>query len=140
MKVRDRFVVVGRVPYLEVPAYIAACDACLAAYDPSRHPKLKRHGMFFDPLKVFEYLACQKPTISLDSPNIREILGDREAALLVLPGDRAALSEALLAISSDPERACAMAERGRKLVVEQYSWQAHGDALDGIFNRLVSPG
>ena len=30
-----------------------------------------------------------------------------------------------------------MAERGRKLVVERYSWQAHGDMLDEIFSSLV---
>lgn len=134
--VRHRFVSAGRVPYVEVPSYIAACDACLAAYDPSRHPKLKKHGMFFDPLKVFEYLASEKPTIVLDSQNMREILGT-ESALLVEPGNAGALAGALLALAGDPERARAMAEHGRRLVTERYSWQAHGDELGRIFEELV---
>jgi glycosyltransferase involved in cell wall biosynthesis len=135
--VRHRFVSVGRVPYVEVPSYVAACDACLAAYDPSRHPKLKKHGMFFDPLKVFEYLASEKPTVLLDSQNIREILGGTESALLVEPGSADALASAMLSLAADPARARAMAESGRKLVTERYSWQAHGDELGRIFEELV---
>jgi glycosyltransferase involved in cell wall biosynthesis len=135
--VRHRFVSVGRVPYVEVPSYVAACDACLAAYDPSRHPKLRQHGMFFDPLKVFEYLASEKPTILLDSQNIREILGGTESAFLVEPGNADALAGSMLALAGDPARAAAMAASGRKLVTERYSWQAHGDELGRIFEELV---
>jgi glycosyltransferase involved in cell wall biosynthesis len=135
--VRHRFVSVGRVPYLEVPEYIAACDACLAAYDPSRHPGLRKHGMFFDPLKVFEYLACAKPSIVLDTENVREILAGGEHALLVAPGDRQALIQAMLTLAEDPERARAMGERGRRLVEERYSWQGHAAELGRIFRELV---
>jgi glycosyltransferase involved in cell wall biosynthesis len=138
--VGHRFVSVGRVPYLEVPKYIAACDACLAAYDPSRHPGLRKHGMFFDPLKVFEYLASGKPAIVLDTENIREILAGGEHALLVGPGDRGALIQALFTIAEDPERARAMGARGRVLVEGGYSWQGHAAELSRIFRELVPAG
>jgi glycosyltransferase involved in cell wall biosynthesis len=134
---KERFVSVGRVPYENVPEYIAACDACLAAYDPNKHPDLKRHGMFFDPLKVFEYLACAKPTVTLDSANMREIFRDQEHALLVPPGDGKALLDSLIWVSEDPARARAMGEKGRELVTQHYSWQAHGDHLTRIFRELV---
>jgi len=135
--VRDRFVSVGRVPYTEVPRYIAACDVCLAAYDPSKHPELRKHGMFFDPLKVFEYLAMAKPALVLDSENVREILSGGEHALFVRPGDTGALVRALLEITSDRERARQMGERGRKLVEARYSWQGHARELGRLFRELV---
>ena len=33
-----RFLLVPRVPYAEVPEYVAACDVCVAPYNPDRHP------------------------------------------------------------------------------------------------------
>lgn len=132
-----RFLLPGRVPYEQVPAYVAASDICVAAYDPDRHPELQRHGMFFDPLKVFEYLAVGKATVTLDSPNMRRLFTDGEHALLVPPGRPEPLAAALLRAGGDPALRERLGRAGRELVVARHSWQAHGDRLGELFEELV---
>jgi glycosyltransferase involved in cell wall biosynthesis len=135
---RPRFQSIGRVPYDEVPNYIAACDACVAPYDPSGNADLKAHGMFFDPLKVFEYLASGKPTITLDSDNIRRLFRHGEHALLVPPGDPAALAAAILQVIRMPDRGKSLGEAGRRLVASRFTWQAHADRLTTLFEDVVA--
>jgi glycosyltransferase involved in cell wall biosynthesis len=47
------------------------------------------------PNKVFQALACGTPVVTADTPAARELLRDGESALLVRPGDPAALAEAV---------------------------------------------
>ena len=134
---RSRFLSVGRVPYDEVPHYVAAFDACVAPYDPA-HPELRGEGTFFrDPLKVFEYLASGKPTITLDSDNIRKMFRHGEHALLVPPGDPVALADAMTSLLGRPDRGRALGEEGRRLVTTRFTWQAHADRLTELFEALV---
>ena len=132
-----RFLLTGRVPYEDVPGHIAASDICVAAYDPDRHEELRRHGMFFDPLKVFEYLAVARATVTLDSPNMRRLFQDGEHALLVPPGRPEPLAAAILRAASDPALRERLGRAGRELVLQRYSWQAHGDQLSALFTELV---
>jgi glycosyltransferase involved in cell wall biosynthesis len=134
---RERVLFTGRVQYERVPEYLAVCDACTAHYDPSRHAELRRQGMFFDPLKVFEYLAMGKPTVTLDTTNMRELFEHERHALLVPPGDRARFAEALLRLMHDPALRQRLAEQGRALVVDHYSWRAHAAQLTQLFEELL---
>ena len=47
------------------------------------------------PNKVFQALACGTPVVTADTPAARELLRDGESALLVPPGDPAALIDAI---------------------------------------------
>ena len=135
--VRQRFVLVGKVPYEEVPRYIAASDVGMAPYNPAAHPQF-REGFHFDPLKVFEYMAAARATVTVDSPNMRKMFTDRQEALLVKAGDADALARATLDLVVDPNLRARLAEQGRRLVVDRYSWQAHGRQLGEVFSAVVS--
>jgi len=50
----------GPVPYEDVPEYINACDVLCAPYDPSLST-IRSEGGIGAPLKVLEYMACEKP-------------------------------------------------------------------------------
>ncbi len=132
-----RFILTGRVPYEEVPAHIAAADFCVAAYDPDRHEVLRRHGMYMDPLKVFEYLAMGQAVITFDSANMRRLFKDGEDALLVPPGQTIPLAAALVRLATDAALRQRLGQAGRALVERKYSWQAHGEHLGRLFEALV---
>mgnify|MGYP000170984007 CR=1 FL=1 len=134
-----RFVFTGRVPYAEVPAYVAACDVCLAAYEPERHEATRRLGtLVFDPLKIFEYLAAERPVIVSRSANLEELFADGEHVKMVRAGDARDLAEAIRGLLDDPEGARRMARRGRERVLERFTWQRHAEQLHGLFAELIA--
>jgi glycosyltransferase involved in cell wall biosynthesis len=54
------------------------------------------------PNKAFQALACGTPLVTADTPAARELLVDGESALLVPPGDPAALAAAVRRLAADP--------------------------------------
>ena len=55
------------------------------------------------PNKAFQALACATPLVTADTPAARELLVDRESALLVPAGNPTALADAVRALAADPE-------------------------------------
>jgi len=119
---------VGPVGYKDVSAYINACDVLVAPYDPSKD-QLRRKSGIGSPLKVLEYLACEKPVVSTSVPPIDSMLAGSEAIVLVKPGDPASLADALEGLILDPEKAARMAKNGSRLVAERYSWTSFARVL-----------
>ncbi len=92
-----------------VPALLATADILLVT--------LRDVPLFatFIPSKLFEYLAAGRPVIGAVAGEAAQIL--REAgAVVVPPGDHAALAAAISALAADPGRRAAMATRGRAYV------------------------
>jgi glycosyltransferase involved in cell wall biosynthesis len=119
--ISERCKFVGPAGYREVPAYINACDIMVAPYDPSKDPLRKKFGIG-SPIKVLEYMACEKPVITTSVPPIDSMLGNLEALVMVEPGDAASLANALEGLIRDPKKAARMARIGNSLVAEKYSW------------------
>ncbi len=133
----DRFVFTGSVPYVEVPRLLAAADVCAAPFSPEQHGPSKRHGFTLDPLKVFEYLALGKPTITIRAPNIEALFADGEHLLLVQPGDDRDLADAIARFMDDRELAARTAQAGRARVLERHTWAAHADQLASVFRAMM---
>ena len=85
---------------------------------------------------VVEAMASGLPVVISDRVNIwREIAAAR--AGLVVPPDPGAISRALATVLDDPDRE-AMAERGRRLVSERFSWTAAGERMLDVYREIVS--
>jgi glycosyltransferase involved in cell wall biosynthesis len=63
------------------------------------------------PNKAFQALACETPLVTADTPAIRELL-DEGSAMLVPPGDAAALAAAVRRLAADPHLATRIASTG----------------------------
>lgn len=135
--VADRFVFTGQVPYADVPRYLAAADLCVAPFTPSAHTFSRKQGYALDPLKLFEYLAMAKPTITIRARNIEGLFRDGEEISLVPPEDPEALAAAIGWVADHPDQARAIAQRGYQRVVEQYTWQAHAGQLVHLFEAMA---
>jgi glycosyltransferase involved in cell wall biosynthesis len=66
----DRVFLTGRQPYDAIPGFIAAADVCILPADP--HEKIMQHIV---PIKLYEYLAMQKPVITTTLPGIMTEFG-----------------------------------------------------------------
>jgi glycosyltransferase involved in cell wall biosynthesis len=136
---RERFVFTGRVPYADIPEYIAACDVCVAPYNPAGHKQLRASGEFiYDPLKLFEYMACAKPVITLRAANIEAMFADGRELVMIPPGDSVELAAKLRALLTDPERRARLGQAARAAIEAGYSWEAHAAELRGLFRELLS--
>lgn len=112
----------GQVGHAAVPNYIAASDVCLAPYQTSGF-----HGgqVCFSTLKIPEYMACERPVISVPSGNILRLIDDGVSGFL-FPNEQAAWQEFLTNLP-DQSR---LAEMGRAAAprVASLSWSATAQA------------
>ncbi|HID62356.1 MAG TPA: glycosyltransferase WbuB [Anaerolineae bacterium] len=89
------------------------------------------------PTKVLEYMAASKPVIASDLPLVRGIIEEAGCGLLVEPGNVEQLAEAMAYILDHPAEAEEMGRRGRRAVVERYSWETEGQRLLGLYEEVL---
>jgi glycosyltransferase involved in cell wall biosynthesis len=89
------------------------------------------------PNKAFQAIACGAPLVTADTPAARELLVDEESALLVPPGDAAALAGAIRRLAADSELAGRLADGGRAAYERQASEAVLGQRWRAIIERLL---
>jgi glycosyltransferase involved in cell wall biosynthesis len=89
------------------------------------------------PNKVFQALACGAPVVTADTPAARELLADRESALLVPPGDPEALAAAVTRLAEDPSLARRVADSGLAAYRSRASERILGERWRGLIESLV---
>jgi glycosyltransferase involved in cell wall biosynthesis len=101
------------VPAAELPALVAGHDVCLGIFGTG--PKALR----VVPNKVYQGAAAGCAVVTSDTDPQRRMLGD--AAVLVPPGDAAALAGALRALAADRGALAAKRRAARALAREQFT-------------------
>jgi glycosyltransferase involved in cell wall biosynthesis len=89
---------------------------------------------YFSPLKLFDYLAAGLAVVAADLPGVRDVAAD--AALLVPPGDPAALADAVQALVADPELRRHLGADGRALALEHHTWDQRARRLVALVDEL----
>jgi glycosyltransferase involved in cell wall biosynthesis len=125
----------GSLPYAAMPAALAAADAGVAPFDPAAHAPL-RHGFYWSPLKVFEYMASGLPVIAPSLPRLDAILAGGEAGVLYDGSAPDALAGALDALVSDPDHRRRLGAAARSRVEQHYSWAAHCRSLEAAIAAM----
>ena len=118
----------------DVPSLIARADVCFAAVRPEPYPKKVIS------VKVFEYLACEKPVVGALSGESARILEESEGGIVVPPGDARATADAILSLYKDPARRKAMGRAGRQYVKQHYSRSAWANRLERKLNEVYWSG
>lgn len=117
----------GFVPNSQIPFYLAACDALLMPYQHwvpiiGMPAGTYSSHQWMSPIKLFEYMAAQRPIIASDLPALRNFLGE-DNAVLCPPDVPKAWEIALRKLQTHPERAQSRARQARQDVVH-YTWRA----------------
>ena len=115
LELSEYFLFIGNVSYEVVPDYINASDVCIS---------IKKPVIPGSPLKVYEYMSCEKPVIATkDSAYGFEILETFNAGILVKHDDRREVADAIIYILNNPDESKKMGIRGRCAVIEKFSWR-----------------
>jgi len=128
---KSKVQVIGHRPYNEIPYWLKAAD--ILVLPNSGKEEISKH--WTSPIKLFEYMAAQRPIVASDLPSIREIL-DEKKAIFVRPDDVEDLANGINKALEDKD----LAERISMQVfqdVQQYTWQKRAEnilthALDRI--------
>ena len=132
----NNVILTGFVPNAELPRYQAACDVLLMPYQ--RQVAASSGGdisRYLSPMKLFEYLACERPIISSDLPVLREVL-HAENSILLSCDDVDAWVSALHQLETDPGLCRRLAAQARQ-DAQQYTWEARAKK---ILSEQVSAG
>ncbi len=89
------------------------------------------------PNKAFQALACGVPLVTADTAAARELLTDEENALLVPPGDPAALAGALRRLTGDPALGRRLGEAGLATYRERASEEVLGARWRSLIESLL---
>lgn len=121
---------VGQVDRSDVPRELARLDCAVAPY-----PRLD--DFYFSPLKVFEYMAAGRPIVASRIGQIESVLDDGETAVLVEPGNPAALAEAIDRLRQQPAAASRLAHAARQRAFERHGWtHAASTSIAGLDGGL----
>ncbi|MGD9123515.1 MAG: glycosyltransferase family 4 protein [Desulfarculaceae bacterium] len=108
----------GFVPNRLVPCYLWSADVLLMPYG-----KACPTADWMSPLKMFEYMAAQRPIIATDLPALSRILKHGQNAWLCPPDEPQGLTKAIDELLQQPEMAEQLGSAARDQV-QQYSWDA----------------
>jgi glycosyltransferase involved in cell wall biosynthesis len=111
----------------DVPALLAGADVVVV-------PSLWEG----QPLIVQEALRAGRPLVASRTGGIPGLTGE-DAAVLVPPGDAAALADAVLAVLDDPALAAKLAAAARDRAAELPTQDDAVDAAIGLYRRLAGP-
>lgn len=106
---------VGSCEHNKIPEILAASDVCVAPY-----PKIE--PFYFSPLKIFEYMASEKPTVASRQGQMIELLEDNRG-ILVEPSNPHAIARELELLYKNPTFAKEIGMRAKKYVLNNYTWR-----------------
>ncbi|MBZ0293296.1 MAG: glycosyltransferase, partial [Anaerolineae bacterium] len=120
----SHFLYAGQVSAPEVPLYLSAFDVCAMP-----HPYTTQFARYTSPLKLFEYMASQRPIVASAMPGWADVVTDGESALLVPPGDADALAAAIQHLQADATLREVLAACAYAQVMAHYTWEARAQAI-----------
>lgn len=120
--------ILGHRPYKQIPFYLKSADI-LVLPNSAQQPQVN----WTSPLKMFEYMAAQKPIVASDLPSLREIL-NKNNALLVEADNPRALSDGIkkILINQDlSDKIILQASRD----VQNYTWEKRAEKIIKFINQ-----
>lgn len=119
---------ISRQDYKQVFGYLRAADVLVLPIS-AKSPLSKMAS----PLKLFEYMAAQKPIVVSDIPTVREILKDRVNAVFFPADDPQKLAQVIRGIVNDRPLARKISRQAWQ-DVKQFTWQKRARQILQLVN------
>jgi glycosyltransferase involved in cell wall biosynthesis len=130
--IEDRVIFTGRISHEHIPSYLQLCSILVNPMQPIY--KEAFHGA---PIKMFEYMAAQKPIISTDLESLRHFLED--TAIFVSSGKANGWRDAVITLAQDEKL---RQEQGKKafehLIKRGYTWEENARKVSEFCEDILS--
>ncbi|MDI3286258.1 glycosyltransferase family 4 protein [Polyangium sp. 15x6] len=113
--------------YEDLPATYAMADVAVSA--------LEADGV---PSTFCELMSLGVPIVATDLPDYAGVLAHEDRALLVPPGNHAALVGALDRLAADPTLGAALAKRGKAWAEQHADWERCVDRWEALYRKAIA--
>ena len=127
----EHFRFIGRVPHDQVPAYLRVMDIVVSPY---RHEYL----FYNSPMKLLEYMAMGKATVSTALGQIKEVVADGENGMLYEPGNYDSMGARLLELVRNPKLRQQLGLKARKTIERNWTWDLQAARLTRVLQQARS--
>ena len=129
--VRKDIIFTGKVPYYDVPLFLAASNVAVSPIPPYNFYKVS------SPLKVFEYMGAGKPVVANEEiPEQREVIRESQGGLLS-PYEEKYFATAIIELLNESDKAKKMGRNGRKWVLENRSYEKLAKMVEEAYFNLL---
>lgn len=122
-------VLCGHKTQSEIPDYLSSADVLLLPNIPISEESER----YTSPIKMFEYMASQKPIVASDMPSIREILNP-ENAVLATAGDADSFAQSIIKVLEDTTLAESITKQAFS-DVQNYTWEKRAQKIFHFLNK-----
>lgn len=125
--------IIGMQPYSLVPALMNACNVLTS---PGIHQK---NTVFFNsPVKLFEYMAMQKPVVATNVGQQGDVIKDRYNGMLIESNTMEEFVEKIIQLASDEELRKSLSIQARKDAVSKYDWKVVSKVVVEAYDNYIS--
>lgn len=128
--IADLVIFTGLQPADKVPLYINLADVCISPFPPSTFSK------YNIAMKVFEYMACAKPTVCFDLEGTKS-LAPAGVSGVEYVGSYGEMMDCIRHLLDDAERRSRLGALGRQRVEQEFSWDQVGLQLEGVIRATI---
>jgi len=125
----DRVLFVGSVPYINVPQYIEMFDIALAPYPSSGVSN------YFNPLKLFEYMAMEKPIVCGSTSWAMTFLGG-DCGSIIDCEDYKLFAARVDELLSDRYLSLFLASNARRKALKKYTWESNVLGMLDVYGEI----
>ena len=106
------------------------CDVLIAPYASQvSHAGGGDIGRWMSPLKLFEYMAAERPIVTSNLPVLAEVVQDDHTALMCEPGNVETWVDALNRLANDHALRRRLGSAGRDLLEAKYTWAQRAETV-----------
>lgn len=124
--VSDKVIFTGMISYSQIPLYISAMDVCLIPFATNA---IAQNAL---PLKLFEYMACERPIISTEISAVKQVVGNG----VLYSRNSVDYVKNLNMLYSDHKLRKRLGKHGRELVEKEYDWEVLVNQLEKILIKV----
>lgn len=134
----DNLWYLGRIPYHQMPKYLASADVGLCIYELCIYEYIGFSTKFYgSPLKMFDYMASGIPVIGSDVGQIRSVIRENQNGLLT-DNSIDDIIEKIIFLKNNRNLASRMGAKGREAVINKYNWDSVVSAIERILGDVNS--
>ena len=115
--VEDRVHLIQHVGRADVVAYMKSFDVVAMPFPWTYH-----YAYRMSPIKMFEYMAAQRPIIATDLPTITEVLRHKESAFIIAPNSAEEFVQAVRTLKENQDLCTRMSAQAYEDVA-QFTWK-----------------